>query len=197
MQQTAEAETTLVDQIYKAHRRCVETDKPIRTLTIAKLNAAREAGILLQMAKKGKLPSVWAEWIRGNLAARDPQLGEAACEAYIKVAQKNPGPVDDSSEWIPALRESMIATGQIIEARGHGQQTLHNEPNFSSYVARTLNAFMAEWVKELKARPLKSWSLHKTEAFIAQITPVAKQLTDTLNQAIAHSKECKRKIELN
>ena len=188
-----EIETSLADQIVGAHRICMECDGGIRSLVIKKMNAARQAGILLKMSKERMRPPEWAKWIQSNLQARDPQLTETSCLAYLKVAQRNPEPLTNVADWLPALREAMIASGQVAPPRGHGPQNLH-EPNFGAYVAKQLNAFRAEYRREISARPVRGWSLHKAEAFVIQVEPIAKDLATIVAEAKERVNQCRSEL---
>jgi hypothetical protein len=165
-----ELETSLVTEINLAHQQCLACDSDLEELILKKCNCARKCGLNLINAKEKVGHGNWMSWVNSNLG-----FSLEMAHRYMRFHDAHPELWTELKEGIRSLKDAMIATGALVAASGHGQQTLH-QPNFFSFVAKYLTNFKAEWEKQLSRRPLEEWDQPEVEQFVSQLEPVVEDV---------------------
>jgi hypothetical protein len=167
-QASRELALNLRQQISERHAQNQAIDTEVREVLLRKLNCVREAGVLVEEAKKNLSPRQFAE------IAKDVPID--SLRAYLAFSRLHTdGPITEVEKGMKSMRALTLAlqTGGLLPfSDGHGVQRLNQRSSFIPDLIQAAALLAHKLRQHLKSHPLSSWQPSDIEAAIAGLQPV-------------------------
>lgn len=133
-----ELATSLTNAINAAHSECVNLDDHIRDLLLAKVNKARQCGLLLMEFKEHCGHGSFAKRFSDE---RTFAFTLRCAQNYMAFARANPDEITNLADGIGSLYDAMIASGAIAPPLGHASQSRSSLSWIDRFGSAVMRAF--------------------------------------------------------
>jgi hypothetical protein len=168
-QASHELALNLRQQISERHAQNQAIDTEVREVLLRKLNCVREAGILVEEAKKNLSGRQFAE------IAKDVPI--ESLRAYLAFSRLHTdGPITEVEKGMKSMRALTLAlqTGGLLPFanNGHGLQQLRQQSLFIPEIIQAAAQLAHKLRQHLKSHPLVEWNPSDIESTLAALQPV-------------------------